>query len=132
MIARIYLSVVALLYIGLSAWCSLDPQTTSSKVGFERLGGSGKSEFLVIYGGLELGMALVFLLPWFNQEFTLASLWACIAIHACLVFFRTVSFFLYADISTMTYQLAIGEWDILLLAIGCVWFVQPSGTTTPN
>jgi len=121
MIARIYLSLIGLLYIALAAWCSIDPATTSSKVGFERIGGSGRSEFLVIYGGLELGMALVFLMPWFNRDFTQASLWACILIHACLVAFRMVSFLIYTDMSPLTIRLAIGEWVILLTAIGC-WF----------
>lgn len=50
---RSYLSVVAGIYFALAVWCSLDPETTTRTVGFERIGGSGRSEFLVIYGGLE-------------------------------------------------------------------------------
>ncbi len=121
MIARIYLSIIGLMYVALAAWCSMDPATTSHKVGFDRLGGSGRSEFLVIYGGLELGMALIFLMPWVQRDFTLASLWACILIHACLVVFRTASFFMYDEISSLTYKLAVGEWIILLSGLG-VWY----------
>jgi len=121
MLARIYLTVVGLMYVGLAAWCSIDPATTSTKVGFDRIGGSGQSEFLVIYGGLELGIAMVFLLPWINRDYTHAALLACLLIHGCLVAFRTVSLFLYSDISSMTYKLAIGEWVILVAGIACWW-----------
>ena len=121
MIARIYLTVIGILYLYLSVWCSVDPATTSQKVGFERIGGSGKSEFLVIYGGLELAMALMFLLPWINKAYLESSLLFCVVIHVCLVLFRTASYFLYSDISGLTHKLAIGEWVILLSALA-VWF----------
>lgn len=130
MIVRIYLTLVAIVYVALSVWCSIDPETTSSKVGFDRIGGSGRSEFLVIYGGLELALALIFLMPWFNSRFSTASLWACLLIHGCLVLFRTVSFFLYDDISSMTVRLAIGEWIILLSGIGSWWFFRDSLTVS--
>ena len=124
MIARIYLTLVGLLYAGLALWCSIDPQTTSKKVGLSRIGGSGNSEFLTVYGGLEMGLALVLLMPWFNRDFTMASLWACVLIHGCLVVFRTVGYFLFNDISGMTHRLAIGEWVIFLSALMCLVFAK--------
>ena len=117
MSAKIFLALVGLMYLGLAIWCSVVPTTTSAKVGFQLEPGSGQSEFLVIYGGLELALALIFLLPFARKEFLDSSLVACALIHACLVTFRTVSFFLYDDISSMTYKLAIGEWTILLLSV---------------
>jgi FtsH-binding integral membrane protein len=95
---------------------------TSNKIGFDLQPGSGQSEFLVIYGGLELGLALIFFLPLLRADYLLSSLLACVLIHACLVVFRTVSLFLYSDISSMTYKLAIGEWVILILAVVCMFF----------
>ena len=120
MMARIFLAVVGLLYLGLAVWCSLAPATTSEKVGFELKPGSGQSEFLVIYGGLELGLALLFLLPLVRPEFLTGSLVACVLIHACLVLFRTISLFLYRDLEPITWKLAIGEWVILALAALCL------------
>ena len=117
MIAKIFLAVVGLMYLGLAVWCSVAPAMTSGKVGFELKSGSGQSEFLVIYGGLELGLSLIFFLPLVRADYLSSSLLACILIHACLVAFRTISFFLYSDISSMTYKLAIGEWTILILAV---------------
>ena len=114
---RSYLSFVAVIYFALAVWCSLDPETTTKTVGFERIGGSGRSEFLVVYGGLELALAICFLLPWRFPEFAAPMLWACVVIHACLVVFRTVSFVCFTDISASTYKLAVGEWVILLLGM---------------
>ena len=117
MIAKIFLAVVGLMYLGLAVWCSVAPAMTSGKVGFELKSGSGQSEFLVIYGGLELGLSLIFFLPLVRADYLSSSLLACVLIHACLVAFRMISFFLYSDISSMTYKLAIGEWAILILAV---------------
>ena len=62
MLERAFLAIVGALYAGLAAWCAVAPASTSKTVGFELQGGSGRSEFLTVYCGLELGMALVFLL----------------------------------------------------------------------
>jgi len=120
MIAKLFLTLVGIIYLGLAVWCSVSPAVTSEKVGFELNPGSGQSEFLVIYGGLELGLSLIFLLPLVRDNFLTSSLLACVLIHACLVAFRTVSLFLYSDISSMTYKLAVGEWVILILALVCL------------
>ena len=121
MLAKIFLGSVGLMYLALATWCSTSPAITSDKVGFILDPGSGQSEFLVIYGGLEMGMALIFLLPLFFTKYIEGSLLACIAIHACLVLFRTISLFIYTDFEGITYNLAIGEWVILILSLIC-WF----------
>lgn len=121
MITKTFLALVGVMYLGLAVWCSVSPVATSQKLGFELKPGSGQSEFLVIYGGLELGMSLIFFLPLLRQDCLIGSLLACILIHACLVAFRSYSLFVYSDISAMTYQLAIGEWVLLLLSIVCLF-----------
>ena len=115
--AKVFLVVVGLLYLALALWCSLDPQTTSAKVGLQLDSGSGQSEFVTIYGGLELGMALIFLLPLLWNEYTRFSVVSCLLIHAGLVLFRTISFFSFTGIEAFTYRLAIGEWVILLVSV---------------
>ena len=124
MIARIYLTIVGILYAGLAIWCSVAPETTSKKVGLERIGGSGKSEFLTVYGGLEMGLALVLLMPWFNRSFTVPALWSCVLVHGCLVVFRTISYFVFTDLTGLTHRLAIGEWVIFLSALACLVFAR--------
>lgn len=128
-LAKLYLTAVAVLYAYLAIWCSVSPEITSSKVGFERLGDTGKSEFLTVYGGLEMGLAAVFLLPWLNPQFTMGALWACTLVHGCLVLFRSISFWLYPKVASMTVQLAIGEWIIFLVSLGMAIYFWMSTRT---
>ena len=121
MIAKTYLALVALMYIGLSLWCTFQPNTTSEKVGFELLGGSGRSEFLTIYGGLEFGLALILLASIVKPETVGFGLIACVLLHASLVVFRSAGFFLFTDFDPITYKLAIGEWVITLLGIAIIY-----------
>jgi hypothetical protein len=130
MISRIYLALVGTMYLGLSAWCTISPQVTSQKVGFDIQPGSGQSEFLVIYGGLELGLALILLMPLVYHESLRFSLLSCILIHGCLVAFRTASFFMFTEFESMTYNLAIGEWTILLFGLVCFFFAKPANRPT--
>ena len=115
--SKIYLVVVAALYIFLALWCTAQPETTSTKVGFELKGGSGQSEFMTVYGGLEFGMAIVFLLAIWPLGNVYFGVLACTVIHASLVVFRTISFFRFSDFDSFTYRLAAGEWVFMLIGI---------------
>jgi len=121
MITKSYLTIVGVLYLSLAVWCSIDPAFTSKAVGFELIGGSGQSEFLTVYGGLEFGIAIVFLMPLVDRHATRFSLSACTLIHGSLVAFRTLSLVMYEAPERMTYQLALGEWVIFLTSVA-LWF----------
>lgn len=127
---RVFLAIVGVLYLYLAIWCSVRPESTSKLVGFELQQGSGQSEFLTVYGGLEFGMALFFLLPLIRPASTRDSLLCCLLIHAGLVAFRSAGFLLYSNIQPMTWKLAAGEWAILLLSM-CV-FVMPLRAKTSD
>ncbi len=114
---RLFLTFVGLLYLGLAIWCTLDPTTTANVVGFHLVGGSGVSEFITVYGGLEFGMAMIFLAPWVYPGFLRAALASCALLHGSLVAFRTFSFGWSGSIESQTYKLAAGEWVILLLSV---------------
>ena len=126
MIAKTYLGLVALLYFVLSIWCSVQPNVTSKKVGFDLNGGSGQSEFLAVYGGLEFGLALILAATIFRSETVNYGVWACVLVHASLVLFRTISLFAYSGIEPFTYKLAIGEWGIALLGIAILMWQSRS------
>ncbi len=117
MIAKIYIVIVAMTYLGLAIWCTISPDVTSEKVGFELKGGTGQSEFMTVYGGLEFGLALVLLATLVKPEFAVFGVFASVLVHGSLVLFRTISFFMYSNIGSMTYKLAIGEWVIFLLGL---------------
>lgn len=119
--ARIFLAIVGVAYLGLAAWCAVAPQKTSRAVGFELTPGAGQSEFLTVYGGLEFALALVFLWPLVRPQDVGYALLVCLAVHASLVAFRTASFVLYSGVPNSTYMLAAVEWVILLGTVTCYW-----------
>lgn len=123
--ARSYLVLVGLLYLGLGLYCAFAPGAASKKVGFGLQGANGTSEFITVYGGLEVALAVLFFLALLSDEATRASLLACLIIHACLVLFRTASILLLDGVGGSIYRLAIGEWVILLAGL-TVWYFSPS------
>ncbi len=127
--AKIFLTVVALIYMALAVWCTVDPNTTSEKIGFRLQPGSGQSEFVTVYGGLEMGMALIFLLPLVWHESTRFALVGCLLMHASLVLFRSIAYFSFTGIDSFTHRLAIGEW-VILLAAGAVLYLTKSTPPT--
>jgi hypothetical protein len=123
-VARIFVCLIGVLYVGLGLYCSLLPGRASKSVGFQLDPGSGQSEFLTVYGGLEVGMGLVFLLPLLRPAETEFALRACLIIHGCLVLFRSIGFALFRNFASTTYNLAIGEWVILLASAVFWWQVR--------
>lgn len=113
---RFFLALVGVAYIGLGIWCAVAPLKTSRAVGFDLHPGQGQSEFLTVYGGLEVALGLLFLWPLFRSDGIDFSLGACLVVHACLVVFRTIGFFIYTGFGMTTYCLAGLEWTICLLA----------------
>ena len=116
---RTYLSLVGLLYVGLGLYCSFSPVAAARTVGFTLNGQAGSSEFLAVYGGLEIGMGLAFLLPLLQIRATRFALQSCLLIHCSIVICRTISLFTFTPVATSTVKLATGEWVILICGIVC-------------
>lgn len=131
MLNNLFLTVVAILYGFLAIWCTLDPQTTSQKVGFDLKPGSGPNEFVTVYGGLEMAIALLLLMCWVSPSASFHALLACTIIHACLVIFRSYAFLTlpWEGIEGLTYRLAIGEWVLFLASASLLayQFLSPAG-----
>lgn len=121
MTARVFLAIVGLAYLFLAGWCAFKPDQTSASVGFTLQKGSGQSEFLTVYGGLEFALGVVFLLPMILPARTGDALMLCLWLHACLVVFRTWGFTTFQGIPTLTYALASVEW-IIFLGSGWIWW----------
>ncbi|MEZ6066411.1 MAG: hypothetical protein R3B90_12055 [Planctomycetaceae bacterium] len=115
------LSLIGLLYLALAIWCATLPQSTSATVGLQRSVGQGESEYLAVYGGLQLALGLLFLLPLANPKLLAPMLLACVVVHASLVTMRLASFAIYSGFSRTTYLLAGCEVALLLLASGMLW-----------
>ena len=88
MLATIYLGFQALLYLALAAWCTLAPDGTSKALGFGLTNGSARSEYITVYGGLELGMAVFFLLTALNPDWRRMGVLFALSTYGCLALFR--------------------------------------------
>jgi hypothetical protein len=118
---RVFLAVVGIAYLALAAWCSISPSRTSKSVGFELIPGAGQSEFLTVYGGLEVALGLAFLWGAYLPLETKHALSLCLIVHACLVVFRSAGFLLFSGIPTTTHSLAATEWVIFLGSAILCW-----------
>jgi hypothetical protein len=123
--SKIFLTLIGGAYLALAAWCALKPQQTSQAVGFQLKPGNGQSEYFTVYGGLQLGLGLFFLWPWWQEAALPFVLGACMLIHACLVLMRSIAFGLYQGIPAMTVGFAVLEWGIFLAAAVFWWQTRP-------
>lgn len=119
--ARIFLAIVGAAYFLLAAWCSFMPEKTSKAVGFTLQPGSGQSEFLTVYGGLELALGIAFLWPLYRPTEVAYPLFLCLLVHGCLVAFRTTGFVFYSGMPTTTFFFAALEWIIFIGAAFLCW-----------
>ena len=111
-----YLYLNAFLYFLLAAWCTLFPAETAAAVGFQTLTRSGQSEYLVIYGGLQLGMAFLFAyFAWSKQPRN--GLVLALAFYAPIVAYRAVTMLLFWPVEPTTLLLAVLEWAMLIAGV---------------
>jgi hypothetical protein len=71
------------------------PEKTAGSVGFTLKSGSGRSEYFTVYGGMQLALGLLFLLPLLRPEFLSTALLVSLAFHGCLVLCRSISIGVY-------------------------------------
>ena len=114
---RIFLAIVGSIYLVLGIWCTVAPSGTANSVGFVLTPGSGESEFMTVYGGLELGLAWLFFSPLSRRVDVRFPLRFCLVLHAFIVAFRTAAFFRYSNFANTTYVVAGLEWLILIGAL---------------
>ena len=111
-----YLYLNAVLYALLAAWCTLMPAQTAAAVGFQVLDKSGQSEYLVIYGGLQSGMA--FLFAYFARTGQPRNgLVLALAFYVPIVLYRAFTLAQLWPVGTTTMALAVLEWLLLITAM---------------
>lgn len=110
---NLYFWANALLYCLFALWCTFRKEQTSLASGFTGINNSGWSEYLVIYGGLQLGLAAFFLYLALNSELNKAGLIFSLFLYLPIVVYRVVSIYKYWPVSPTT--LAIAGMEIALL-----------------
>jgi hypothetical protein len=101
--------VIGLLYLGLGVWCLLAPDRAASAVGLSFADASGRSEFLVVYGGLEIGLGLFLVRSSRSAEFERAGLLLLFISSFCLALTRLVTVFALSDLRPSTFGLLATE-----------------------
>jgi hypothetical protein len=119
--ARIFLAIVGAIYILLAVWCMALPEKTAGSVGFTLKPGSGQSEYFTVYGGMQLALGLLFLLPLLRPEFVSTALLVSLVFHGCLVLCRSISIGLFSGIANPTWYFVATEWVLLLATLGFWW-----------
>lgn len=124
----LYLYVNAALYLLFAIWCTLGMSKTSANLGYEVLSASGRSEYLVIYGGLQLGMAALFAYTAANPQLQRPGLLIALCFYAPIVAYRVVTVLKFWPVRSMT--LYVGALEVLLLVAGLLlWFIaRPAAT----
>lgn len=119
-----YLYLNAALYAVFAGWCTLQWQRTSANLGYESLNSSGRSEYLVIYGGLQWGLAVFFLLVALEPDLRVVGLRFALALYVPIVLYRLVTIWRFRPVSGMTKAVAGLEIVLLAAAAGLVFASQ--------
>lgn len=84
----LYLALNALLYLLLGAWCALKPGETSSSIGFSLINPQGVAEFIAVYGGLELGLGVFFMISALSGPLRPAGVLMAVCLYGGIVALR--------------------------------------------
>lgn len=120
----LYLWINAILYAALAAWCTLMPKQTSQAIGFIELSASGRSEYAVIYGGMQFGFAFLFAWTALSGNHRFGLMFA-LALYVPIVLFRLVSVAKLWPVSSVTMMTAVLEVVLLAAAILLWVFLRP-------
>lgn len=118
---RAYLLLNALIYFVFSVWCTIAPDKTARNIGFDFRSGSGRSEYLTVYGGLQLGMALFFLIAGLRSDYQTGGLVFALCLYSAIIAFRLFTFATVAGIEQLTFIVA-GLELLLGAAAAILWW----------
>lgn len=121
---RAYLFLNAAAYVGFALWCTFAPVTTADALGLQFRSGSGRSEYITVYGGLEMGVAIFFLVAAMQPKYQEAGLLFAVLFYAGLIVFRAYTLVTVPGIERMTYYFAGSELLFGLAAIA-LWVRGP-------
>lgn len=119
-----YLWTNAILYAVFAVLCTVKLKGTSSSLGYQTLSNSGRSEYLTVYGGLQVGLAAFFALAALMPAFRTAGLLLALSLYVPIVAFRWTSVLANRPVANLT--LAVGALETTLLLWGA-WIAWSTG-----
>lgn len=115
--AAAYLWLNAVLYLVLALWCAARPGETAKALGYGELSAAGKTEFLTIYAGLELGLAAMYACLAWNELLRPMGLVFSVFLYGGMVAFRLFGLRRYRPDNGVIRALAVGEVAFLLIPL---------------
>ncbi|MBX3434682.1 MAG: hypothetical protein KF847_15290 [Pirellulales bacterium] len=102
------LTTLGACYLALGAWCAAAPDSTAASVGFSLTGGSGRSEWITVYGGLQAGLGAAMILCGLTPSLRLGGLAFAAIFSTSLVLFRVPTLAAFS-VAKLTYLFATIE-----------------------
>lgn len=118
----LYLYLNAALYAIFGLSCAIGLDRTSANLGYTALSNSGRSEYFTVYGGLQWGLALIFLYLALKPELHRAGIVVALALYAPIVLHRMISLMRFSPVEKLTMAVAGLEIALLLVAV-LLWFM---------
>ena len=88
---KLYLYSNALLYLIFGVWCAIAPFWTAQAVGFNLIGNQGFAEYVAVYGGLEFGVGVFFLICAINSQLPRVGVVFGSCFYLGIFIFRTIA-----------------------------------------
>ena len=117
----LYLYLNAALYALFAVWCTVAATKTSHTIGYLALSSGGRSEYLVIYGGLQFGLAAIFYLCARDSAFLKLGIAIALALYVPIVLYRAVTIARFWPVAGAT--LATGALETVLL-VWAIWLCR--------
>ncbi|MES2885933.1 MAG: DUF4345 domain-containing protein [Pseudomonadota bacterium] len=117
-----YFAFNAALFLAAGIYCLLARATVPLRLGFADLDESGYSEFITVYGGMQIGIAAFFGYLATQPGVQSVGLVFSVLFYGGIATLRVVSLLRFRHLHTLTYKLAAGEVLLLLSALGLMCF----------
>lgn len=113
-------NAIAILYLFSGIWCALQPLKSMGYLGYQDLGSSTVAEFITVYGGLQIGIALAMLgVNWLPQYFA-GTLFFATVLSLCLIVMRVLSMVAHGWFSA---GIAMGILELVIaVALGILFY----------
>ena len=118
---RAYLIVDAVHYLFLGIWCTVDPDGTSGAIGFAFQTAAARSEYITVYGGLEVGLGLWFALAAWRPVWRAPAVGFAACLYGALALFRLGTLLTIEGLGTFPWVMFAIEVPMALLA---VWLLR--------
>ncbi len=123
--AQLLLYLNAALYFALAVWSTIAPHSTATRLGYLNLSDRSRAEYLRTYGGLQVGLAVLFLLIARGNDMAL-GLRVTIGLYAPIVLYRIVTGLMNLPVFGPTLG-AVGLEALLLLVAVWLFYSAPVG-----